>query len=152
MTVDVGNLPKEINLIKSADLGKKFVGALPLADFPRLVGLICHPEGFVEVDLVSGVDKDGLRYLRGRICLTVELICQRCNEPVAYPLTLNISLSPIVHEQQATELPEQYDPVVTKGESVLLRDLIEEEILLGLPMIPKHEIGQCLVELPQDLH
>ncbi|MDD1605635.1 MAG: YceD family protein, partial [Methylococcaceae bacterium] len=45
---------------------------------------------------------------------------------------------------QANRLPEDYDPLLVEQDSIPLRNLIEDELLLSLPTYPKHQ-HSCFV-------
>ena len=50
-------------------------------------------------------------------------------------------------EQDAPELPEGYEAVGGDPRKLDLAALVEDELLLGLPIIPQHEAGEAC-ELP----
>ncbi len=60
---------------------------------------------------------------------------------MSYEIDISFLLSPVISEERAKNLPDQYEPVFMQNESIALYDMIEDEILLALPMVPKHK--QC---------
>jgi uncharacterized protein len=44
---------------------------------------------------------------------------------------------------EGDRLPDRYDPLLVTNHLIRPRDLIEDELLLGLPQIPRHETGTC---------
>ena len=48
-------------------------------------------------------------------------------------------------------LPERYDPLVVSGQTLSVAALVEEEILLALPAIPRHEGEACTAAKASDL-
>ena len=145
------NLPLQINPFLLVDRGETLSGKLPLARLKRLEELLCSVDGEVEVELHFGREAYGPCYIKGRLSATLVLTCQRCGEPVHYKVDLEPCLSPVTSDAQAARLADGYEPLVTDGESVVLVDMIEEELLLGLPMVPKHEPGKCKVDFPKSI-
>lgn len=139
------NLPREIDPIKLADQGCELEGGIALADLKRLDDLLANRDGQVYFQLQFGSDAEGMRVITGQIKAKLVLICQRCNQPMDYPVDLKLNLSPIVSDKQAAQLPNDYEPLVTNGEPVSLISILEEEILLNLPMIPKHSREDCRI-------
>jgi len=145
------SLPLKINPFLLVDRGETISGKLPLASMKRLAGLLCSVDGDVDVQLHFGREAYGPRYIKGRLLATLLLTCQRCGEPVSYGVDLEPCLSPVVSDAQAAQLTDEYEPLVTGGEPVALVDVIEEELLLSLPMVPKHEQGECKVDFSKPI-
>jgi uncharacterized protein len=73
--------------------------------------------------------------------------CQRCLEPVPLDLHLQRSLRFVADEATAEALDaDSEDDVLALPRSLDLRDLVEEELLLSLPIVPMHE--SCPQHLP----
>jgi uncharacterized protein len=70
--------------------------------------------------------------------------CQRCLEPVTLPLDLKFRLG-LVHEATAAgSLPDCYEPLVITGEPASIADIVSDEVLLALPLVPLHvDDGRC---------
>jgi uncharacterized protein len=78
---------------------------------------------------------------------TVRLECQRCLQPVAVPLSLKPAFRFVQGEDAAARLDaESEDDVLELTPSLDLRELVEDELLLALPIVPRHE--QCPNVLP----
>lgn len=144
-------LPLEINPFALADRGVELSGQMAVAVFTRLAGLLASKEGMVQVQLRFGRDEYGPPYLKGHISTVLRLVCQRCGEPVSCDINVKPCLSPVVSDSQAASLSKEYEPLVTHGEPVLLADVIEEELLLSIPMFPKHRRGECPVDTPSEI-
>ena len=71
---------------------------------------------------------------------TVSLVCQRCLQPYAQPLSVQRSLRFVRDEDLAAQLDADSDEdVLAMSRSLDLRELIEDELLLELPLVPRHE-------------
>lgn len=140
-------LPSEIDPFRLAPKGAKFAGSLELAELPRLSEVLNSAQGVAQVTLEIGKE-DRQVYIRGSITADLELVCQRCGEPVVYDINLDLKLSPILMDTQAVNIPSDYEPWVTHNEPISVRELVEEELLLGLPMIAKHRPEECQIGFP----
>ena len=89
----------------------------------------------------------------------VWLTCQRCLQPFAVPLAVQQRLRFVHGEAQAEALDAEHDDdVLAVSKSLDLRELIEDELLLSLPIVPRHErcpkplvVPADVAELPGDL-
>jgi uncharacterized protein len=137
------SLPKTIEPIRLTDIGGQLQGQISFAGMARLKNLLHEKMGKAEIKLTFGKDLQGIRNISGKIDSEIVLKCQRCLQPVAYKLAVPVKLSPIFNDAGADNLPEEYEPLLVKEESMALVDLVEEELLLSLPIVAKHELGTC---------
>lgn len=73
----------------------------------------------------------------------MRLTCQRCMGPCAYVVDAAIRLALVSGVEEASRLPEHFDPLMVTDGLIRPGDLIEEELLLALPQIPMHAPGEC---------
>jgi uncharacterized protein len=140
-------LPKQINPIQLADHQKTLKGEINLSDMARLMELVCGKPGAARIDLCFGRDALGYLYMRGSIKAEFKVICQRCNSPMPLNLNIVIDVSPVRTDKEALALPKHYDPLLLTDDTLSLITIIEEEILLSIPMVPKHSPEECKVKL-----
>ena len=128
------------------------IGAvLPLSRLQRLVAALADPglaaATGVRVDLDFGHDDEGRRRLRGKLQATVPQLCQRCLQPLQQELHCNLDVLVLDSEQELKELPESAsvttDAIVDETGELDLLALIEDELLLSLPLVPRHEDAGC---------
>ncbi|MGR9086114.1 MAG: YceD family protein [Gammaproteobacteria bacterium] len=135
-------LPKYIDPIHLADKRSVLKGRIPLSDFSRLAGMLMDDSGSVAVDLFFA--REGrLAILEGRIESTLNLICQNCLQALSWPVDNAIDLGIVSSIEEAKRLPENHEPLVLEGVTILLADIIEDELLLIIPQYPKHQ-HDCL--------
>lgn len=143
-------LPLKISPIDLCDVGADFEGVLPLANMRRLSELLADTSGQVHVRFHFGKLNSGKRYIKALINGKLLFECQRCGNPVSYDIKSEIKLCPIFGKAMTDELPEDLEPLLVNDEQIILSELVEEELLLSLPMVPKHAFGECSVKLPDN--
>jgi uncharacterized protein len=136
-------LPVHIDPIRMADTRRLLQGEVALAEMPRLVDALQDGDGNVSVSLEFGIDEEGIRVMRGRVQAEVTLVCQRCLEAMRHQVDNQFALGLVRSETEAEELPSHYEPLLLDGKPLFLRDVIEDEMLLALPIVPRHPPQEC---------
>lgn len=78
---------------------------------------------------------------------SVSLECQRCLQPMAVALAVERSFRFVHGEDAAAQLDaDSEDDVLALTRSLDLRELVEDELLLAMPIVPRHD--DCPVPLP----
>ncbi len=137
------DLPKYIQPLRMAEHGVALRGQLDLSLFSRLIDSLADSEGLVSIDLYCGKDTERLRYISGNLEVTLHLQCQRCLKRMDYPLHVKVSLSPVWNEAAGNKLPDRYEPLLITEDKLLLLPLVEDELLLSLPIAPNHAGEEC---------
>ena len=92
---------------------------------------------------VSGVARfhreAGFRVADLHIEGSAQLVCQRCLEPMQVPIESTARVALIAAESEADGVPVEFETVHVPENRVRVRDLVEEELLLTLPISPLHE-------------
>ncbi|ULU27922.1 YceD family protein [Dyella terrae] len=116
---------------------RSFQGELPVAAMKRLGGALAVMEGMAQYELDFGRDEFGTAYLDVRVQVPLTLTCQRSLEPFVLPVTVNSRLGLIRSEREEAALPPDVEPLLVADDAKLgLLDVIEDELLLALPLIP----------------
>jgi uncharacterized protein len=130
-----------INSLAFAREGKRLNGRIPLSELPRLANVLVDTDGVVDCEIAGEQDRDGPAYLVLRLAGSLTLRCQRCLETVVEPLavTNRFLLVPPGQPWPDEELAEDaFDAIAAEKEMALL-PLIEDEVLLALPIAPRHK-------------
>jgi uncharacterized protein len=126
--------------------GFVFAGEAGAADLPRLAEALAEAGGGAQWPARFELEfaRDGQRraVARGRVALSLRLVCQRCLGELIVPADCALALGLVRNDAEADELPESLDPWPV-GESVRPLDLVEDELLLALPQVPMHPPGAC---------
>ncbi|MDH5357369.1 MAG: YceD family protein [Gammaproteobacteria bacterium] len=133
-------LPKEIEPFRLAQNGLTLEGQLPLSSMPRLTELLQSNEGIVDVKMAFDVDHVGTPFMHGEFKTSVSLICERCMAPMILDMKVDCLLAIVISERKIEGLAEQYEPwVLDNNDPVLLSTVVEDELILSLPLVPRHD-------------
>jgi len=72
-----------------------------------------------------------------------ELVCQRCLKLLEYDASGKTTLVFCKDNDELTQAPKHYEPVLVEAEQVNLWQIIEDELLLSLPMYATHQNTDC---------
>ena len=128
--------------------GQQFEGLILSRDMSRVVDLI-GVDATLRARLDFGIDENGLRFVTGSVAGAVALECQRCLKSFDYELDIQFKLGLVRSETQIAALPDEYEPLLVEDETLLLRDIVEDEIILALPTAPSHSEGPCAEKLAE---
>ncbi len=116
---------------------------LPLAAMPRLDSRIERiggsVRGAVRFGRQSGIAVADLS-LQGEALLQ----CQRCMQPMRWPVRSAVRVALVASAAEADALPEEIEPVPAPEGRISIAALVEEELLLMLPIVPLHESADCV--------
>ena len=136
-------LPATIDAIQLADTGARLAGNIPVKAMARLRALCLDDWGKATIDLYfERGGKRGLRRVRGTITASIRVACQRCLEPMTLAIEAKPSLV-VVPANERSALPAQEADVLVADKPVSLNSLVEDELLLAMPMIPMHDMRAC---------
>lgn len=138
-------LPEFIDPLSWAETGHRLQGRVRVRDMSRLREALHSPDGDgeIEFDLQAGIDEQGVRFLRGRIGGVLTVTCQRCLEALELPVDSRVALGLVTSHSQTDNLPEPYEGLVLESRSIPLIRIVEDELLLALPIVAMHTEPEC---------
>ena len=125
-----------VNAVELAGRAATLVRRVRLEQMPRLVEAGALEGTQVEAGLTFGTF-EGRSTVTLRIAGEVFLACQRCLERCVHVVDESATL--VVVARDTDEVPGGYEPLLGEAERLPLLELIEEQVLLGLPLVPMHE-------------
>lgn len=146
--------PHRLDVRRFAEEGAELQAADPLRDFRRLVAETegadlartvrwhargemlnphhVHPEIWMHLDAEA----------------TLPLVCQRCLQPVDVPLAVQRDFRFVADESTAAaEDDEAEEDVLALSRSFDLVELVEDELLMELPVAPRHQVCPAPVKM-----
>jgi uncharacterized protein len=150
--------PRRLDVADAAAQAIELQGRWPLAGLPRLA--VDHP---VDAPALTGdvvwsaraYERQGTGgapevWLQMSAQTEVLRSCQRCLQPLPLALVVDRRLRFVPGEDAAAALDAESDDDVLAVEPQLdLQQLVEDELLLALPLVPRHEV--CPEPLPHSL-
>ncbi len=119
-------------------------GVTPVAQMLRFSKECADLTGELTWSVEGGKHKLGYPQIVLSVQGTVQLVCQRCMSPYAYPIRSSTVLVLGKNDDDADEIEEILDDesidVVVGTREMDVRDLFEDEALLALPQVPKHDV------------
>ncbi len=132
-------LPKQIDPWRVSEQGLSYTGVVELSDFPRLAPLLIRLQGHASYIFRFSRDGLGRPLAAGHAEATLWQTCQRCSQPVAIPVDSDFQLVVVEGLDEAAALSEDFDPLMADDAEINLLDLLEDELLLSLPVVARHE-------------
>lgn len=126
-------------------LGETVEGQCLPADLPALQDALHDLEGVLRYRVDGGWSGEHKPLLTVHVTGFVHLTCQRCLEGFRFDLDLHTHLVLVPDESALPALEEEQAgwDVIVCPEQLAVADLIQEEILLALPVAPRHVQGEC---------
>jgi uncharacterized protein len=137
--------PAVIDSLEFARAEQSMGGIVPVTRFSRLADLLFGSDGEVEYAVRGGHDEQNRPQLELRIAGDLHLQCQRCLGPLDYPVDVSNTLllvPPGARSDVDLEDPDAPDAIEASTELDVV-GLIEDEVLLSLPLAPRHADGAC---------
>jgi uncharacterized protein len=137
--------PAVIDTLEFACSGESASGTLPIMRFKRLDDVLFDAAGGVGYELRGGKTARNQPQLEIRITGCLHLQCQRCLGLLEYDVDISNTIVLVPRGVKAdAEMAEPDAPDAIEANAELdVAGLIEDEILLSLPLAPRHPEGAC---------
>lgn len=132
LTADVFELARERRTLE---------GELPLSALPRLVASLLRSDGRLSYRIQGTVDERGRPGARMQLTADLVLECQRCNQELVHRLQRDAQFRFVASEDELNALPIEDDEVdvVVGTRHMDIAAWVEDEAILSLPLIPRHD-------------
>lgn len=139
-------LPISVDPVRAAQKSLELEASISKDLLSRLTESTISIQSDINTSFFFEVDQQKLRIFHGKASVAVELICQRCNEPMIYQCEAEFTYCPVHNQEQENNLPDAYEPIYyDENGEVNLHQVVEDELILTLPQIAKHAISDCNV-------
>lgn len=130
--------------VQFAAAARRLEGEFGVAELPRLRDLVRDRAGMVRYRLTGHRRADGKPAIHLEVSGLVNLTCQRCLESMQQPVESTrelvfveqSSLGDIAEEEVETDY-------LDAGQALDVEQTVEDEVMLCLPMAPRHAADQC---------
>ncbi len=132
-------LPKTVVMRKMVIRNGTLDGVVEISSLPRLSQLLVDNDGRVQVYLEFEADDQRRDRIQGKISANINVYCQRCLESMPLALNVDIDAAAVISDEKAQQLPRDIDPVMLDEEELKIYELVEDELLLALPIVTMHD-------------
>ena len=134
---------QSINPLRLAKSRERIEGSLQLDSFERLKGDLLENTGELKFSLSFDFDESGVCSIESNIDTQITLECQRCFKPVLININKKSLLGVVDSKDEIDNLAKEYEPLQMNEETVSLKQLIEDELLLSIPLSALHAENEC---------
>lgn len=113
-------------------------GDMPVSATHELAAL-ADPDATIHFRLEGSVDREQQSRLKGALEIELNLECQRCLAPLRWPLAETFDYVLIRSAEQESSVEDGSETLICANDELDLAWFLEEEVLLAMPMIAKHE-------------
>ena len=126
----------------------RVTGVLAVAQLPRLADLLFGREGVVSYAVEGDTSAKGQPVLRINLTADLAVSCQRCLErlPLHLDVRRDLVLVAAVADLDPLEDEDDGTDAIANAGSLDLHDLLEQEIVLSVPMAPRHPEDACGIQ------
>lgn len=138
--------PKEIDPLRFCKLAQVWEADASLSGFPRLASEFTQAQLFCRV--AGRIDKHEGCVLHVEVRGEADLTCQRCLGVLTHDIAIERDVYLVRNEAELERRdadPELSGDVILMGAKLNLIELVEDEVLLGLPLTPMHAPGVCVI-------
>ena len=121
-----------------AGRGVTLSGELDIDKLTRLKSLLHSDSGSVRATLRFRQRGDGWLQSALDYRAAVELVCQRCLEPFRQELAEQVNVVLVGGNSLAAAAPAGFEPFELEDERFQPAQLIEDEVIVAMPLVPKH--------------
>lgn len=119
-------------------------GTFNVADMLRVKDLLSANTGCLEFELSFDKDQRHRVLITGHYrCPVLIMQCQRCLQSIEVEVESDVKVTLIANEDEAAQLAKDIEPLVIEGKELSLLDFFEDELILALPLAPRHETDEC---------
>jgi uncharacterized protein len=129
-------LPESLDAWRAAGGQRRFQGTVRLSELTRLRASLADDRGAVRFDLAFGRDEYDVAFLDVDLEAVLPLTCQRSLEAFDLPVKLHQRMGLMSRETDEAGLPAGYEPLLVGPAGLNLADVIEDELIMALPVVP----------------
>ena len=138
-----GPLPALVDHSKMATQQAVIEGSVPVSQIARFSAILADSEGEVRLRLEFTRNEHDRTRVTGETTVSVNLMCQNCLQSFSRELQTSLCVTIVPDSEKLQTLDELEDGFISADPMVRLVDLIEDELILSVPMVPRHDFGSC---------
>ena len=103
--------------------------------------MVLGQEGQVKFSLAFSMDEQSRTLITGNVSAAVNLECQICLGEFLEEISSEINTVVVEELNELFDLDQDQAAFVAVGKYVSLQDIVEDELMMAMPMVPKHRNG-----------
>jgi len=140
-------LPRFLDPRKLCDGQQTITGTVELSTLSGFCSYLQSDQGQVSVQLHFSRDNAHRPIIKGNTEIkNVQISCQRCLDAVSIDIIGDMSVAIVLNEEQADKLPTEYDPWLLEDKKLDMRELIDHEMILNIPIVAYHSDCEVAIE------
>jgi len=136
-------LPETLDVRKAAAREAVVSGRVPLSSLSRLADVLASAEGDATARCRFSRDEENRSIVDVDVEATVQVTCQRCLQTMPLQLDVHGKVAVVGDDDAAKQLPAALEPWVVATETASLWHLVEDELMLALPVVAYHDSEDC---------
>lgn len=116
-------------------------GVIPLQELSRLTSMVTSNQAEILVKFVFSDSEYGRPVVKGHLEVELSIECQRCLKPVVQPVDLDFEL--LIDAPDNIVQTSGIDTLYSEDGAIDIFEVVEDELILGLPLVALHEDGSC---------
>jgi uncharacterized protein len=134
-------LPDWVDPARLAARAREIDGSLPLSELPRLAPVLADTAGEAAGRFAFDRVQGRPDRVRGHVAATLHLQCQRCLETMDWSVDQAFEVFLVAEDVELDRVPAGGDAVRVEARGLSLHALLEDELLLSLPIVALHPEG-----------
>ncbi|XOD70248.1 MAG: YceD family protein [Sodalis sp. (in: enterobacteria)] len=145
-------LPLTIDIIPATQKRLNYAAVYTAAQVTRLAKSVISVNSDVSATLSCVVNNQELPKISSQANVKVTLLCQRCNQPFEHKIQTTFTFSPFISNKQPHVFQKTHEAsYFTDFCKLDLLEIIEDEIIISLPISPMHGFDQCEVSATEQV-
>ena len=134
-------LRRRYQIQKEVSRGGYFQGKIDPGDLVRLSEFLLLDQAKIAVEFGFSQSDYDIPIVQGRLNADLTVECQRCLEAMEIPLHFDFNL--LVDADDDIVAESSLDTVYSEDGAIDIFEVVEDEIILGLPLVTMHENVAC---------
>ncbi len=130
------SLPRSVDPARMVAQRRMLQGFIAADQFSRLSGLLANQQGGVDVEMAFGKDQAGVPVLELQVKGELQLCCQRTLAAFVWPVEHHATLALEIEGERLHPLAGRYESVACGSDGFDARAVVEDELILLLPVVP----------------
>ena len=136
-------LPAQVDPRKLALRSAELVGDVPVSCMSRLASATVRINDPAKATIVFKIDESGFTLISGSVSVPALAQCQRCLHEVDICIESEFKLRVVSQVNEEDWKVKFIDPLVIDKGILNLYQMLEDELILALPIVNYHETEQC---------